>query len=75
MLWWCRHELVQWPLCWGWIVQAGVSIPVCLDTTTTIRIARQMAVGSHALLLGPMRFLGNFQVKELYHREFEQLLS
>lgn len=57
------------------LFRRGSAFLSALDTTTTFRIAHQKAVGSHALLSGPMCFLGNLKIKELYQRESEQLLS
>ena len=57
------------------LFRRGSAFLSALDTTTAIRTAHQKAVGSHALLLGPMCLLGNLKVEELYQKEFEQLLS
>lgn len=51
----------------------GSAFLSALDTTTAIRTAHQKAVGSHALLLGPMCFLGNLKVEELYQRDLVRL--
>lgn len=74
-LWWYHNELVLWPWRWDGLFRQGWAFLSALDTTTTIWCAHQKPVGSHALLLRPMCFLGNLEVEEeLYHWEFEQLL-